>query len=178
MAEFNITKRTLDSKIALLNQKITSDEEMYKKKVASLEEELAVVERERKSIRQEIEVRRAEASRYMLLYEETMSKVKDHIFERNDLELKYNQSLNVVENETDHIRNLNIRISEMEERNEEISRQLRAGQIVLEGKEKAFKLETAMLNKNIDLLKATVRNKSSFVHPMRYEEALASAINY
>lgn len=45
VAEFNITKRTLDSKIALLNQKITSDEEMYKKKVAGLEEELAVVER-------------------------------------------------------------------------------------------------------------------------------------
>lgn len=66
----------------------------------------------------------------------------------------------------------------MEERNEEISRQLRAGQIVLEGKEKAFKMETAMLNKNIDLLKESVRNRSSFVHPMRYEEALASAINY
>ena len=107
-----------------------------------------------------------------------MSKVKDHIFERNDLELKYNQSLNVVENETDHIRNLNIRISEMEERNEEISRQLRAGQIVLEGKEKAFKMELDILNKNIDLLKENAKKKSGFVHPMKYEEALASAINY
>ena len=42
-----------------------------------------------------------------------MGKIKDHLFERNDLELKYSQSLNVVESETDHIKQLSIKISKM-----------------------------------------------------------------
>lgn len=45
------------------------------------------------------------------MYEDTFAKLKDQLFERNDLELRYNQSLSVVESETDHIKKLNIRIS-------------------------------------------------------------------
>jgi len=37
--------------VALLTQKMTSDEEMFKKKVVRLEQELVVVEKERKSLR-------------------------------------------------------------------------------------------------------------------------------
>ena len=42
---------------------------MFKKKIARLEEELIVVERERKQIREEIETLRADASKYIILYE-------------------------------------------------------------------------------------------------------------
>ena len=55
-----------------------------------------------------------------------MGKIKDHLFERNDLELKYHQSLSVVENETDHIKQLNIKISQMEEKYEDTVRNLRS----------------------------------------------------
>lgn len=47
----------------------------------------------------------------MVLYEESFHKLKNEIFERNDLELRYRQSLTVVESETDHIKNLTIKIS-------------------------------------------------------------------
>lgn len=47
VAEFAITKRTLDSKIALLNQKIASDEEINSKKILKIEQELTAVEKER-----------------------------------------------------------------------------------------------------------------------------------
>jgi hypothetical protein len=57
-----------------------------------------------------------EVERATLLYEDTFNKLKDQLFERNDLELRYNQSLSVVESETDHIKKLNIRISELQER--------------------------------------------------------------
>ena len=109
----------------------------------------------------------------MQLYDETMSKIKDHVFERNDLELKYTQSLNVVESETGHIKHLNIKISEMEERIEEASRQFRAQQIIMEGKERAFQIETTTLNKNIDMLKGQVRSKKGHIHPMLFEDAAA-----
>jgi hypothetical protein len=57
-----------------------------------------------------------EVERATLLYEDTFNKLKDQLFERNNLEPKYNQSLSVVESETDHIKKLNIRISELQER--------------------------------------------------------------
>lgn len=47
ISEFNILKRTLDSKITLLTQKMNSDEEMFKKKIVRLEQEQAVIEKER-----------------------------------------------------------------------------------------------------------------------------------
>ena len=122
---------------------------MSKKKVARLQEELSAVEKERKALREEIELRRADSNKYVTLYEEAMARIKDHVFERNDLELRYNQSLNVVESETDHIKKLSIRISEMEERNEEIARELKTSHFVMEGREKTFKMELSALSKNL-----------------------------
>ena len=48
----------------------------------------------------------------------------------------------------------------------------------MEGKERTFKMETAMLNQNILTLKTTLKDKGSYIHPMRFEEALATAINF
>ena len=39
-------------------------------------------------------------------------------------------------------------------------------------------MEVNMLNQNISVLKGSLKNRSCYVHPMRYEEALATAINY
>lgn len=61
------------------------------------------------------------------------------MFERNDLELRYNQSLSVVQSETDHIKKLNIKISEMNERLQDMNRKLKGVQFILETKEKAFR---------------------------------------
>ena len=58
---------------------------MYKKKLSRVEEELKVVEKERRELKGDNEQRRADSTRYLLLYEEAMGKLKDHIFEMNDL---------------------------------------------------------------------------------------------
>jgi hypothetical protein len=61
---------------------------------------------------------------------------------------------------------------------EDMVRQVRAGQFLLEGKEKTFKMELNVLNNTIDQLKEQVREKRNYVHPMRYEDVLSAAINY
>ena len=56
----------------------------------------------------------------------------------------------------------------MEEDYEDMSRNLRANQLVMEGKERSFKMELDLVNKNVDRLKSNLKGKSGYVHPMRY----------
>ena len=124
-SEFNITKKALESRLAILSQKLLSDEEISRKKQEKSLQEIKALQQDASHYKLEAENKRAEAARYAALYEETFNKLKDQLFERNDLELKYNQSLSVVESENDHIKELNIRISEYQERVEDLGRKMK-----------------------------------------------------
>ena len=56
------------------------------------------------------------------LYDETFMQLKNEKFERGNLDLRYKQSLTVMESENEHIKQLNIKMSEL---NEEIMSQNR-----------------------------------------------------
>ena len=52
---------------------------------------------------------------YKGLYDQTLENFKDEVFEHKNLNLKYKLSLDVMADENEHIKKLNIKISELNE---------------------------------------------------------------
>ena len=75
--------------------------------------------------------------------------------------------------ETDHIKKLSIRISELQERGEDFARKLKAAEFVLENREKAFQNELHSHAATAAHLREQIRQRKMFVHPMRVEDLLS-----
>ena len=106
-----INRKALESKIALLTQKLASEEEISKKKIEKLKQDVTALTKRNIELSAEADKAREDLQGIVNKSEESFNKLKDLLFEKNDLELKYNQSLAMVESENEHIKKLNIRIS-------------------------------------------------------------------
>ncbi len=172
-AEAALARKALESRLATLSQKLQSEEEAGRKRQEKWLQEVRGLEGEARGWRLEAEGRQAEAARLGALYEEAFSKLKDQLFERNDLELKYNQSLSVVEAENDHIKQLNIRISEYQEKLEDQTRRFKGLEFVMDGKERTFRLEIAALTSALARQQAELQQRKAYPHPLLFEDLLS-----
>ncbi len=116
----------------------------------------------------------------MSLYDKEMLNLKNERFERVNLDLRYKQSLQVMESENEHIRNLNIVISENHEEIEEWKRRYRSLEYILKEKEHLFEVERTKLKMLLEESRKEVAKKKMFVNPMLVEDLrglLARAID-
>ena len=86
-----------DSKIKMLKEKITSDQEINDRKLNALKEEkekISTLYEEFDNLKRQLEL---ELEKYKQLYEDTHTNLKNQLFERSNLDILYKQSLNVME---------------------------------------------------------------------------------
>ena len=98
VGEYNLTKKGLESKVNLLTQKLASEGEIGRKKIEKLQQDVNALTMRNHELKEETEKAREDMQRSSIKYEDTFGKLKDLMFEKNDLDLKYTQSLAVVEN--------------------------------------------------------------------------------
>ena len=137
----SIEVKNLKSAKGLLEKRIKSDGENSKKKIEQLTKErddLEQREAEKSVILKEVQ---AEFETVRENFKKTFEEVKNEKFERKNLDLRYKQSLQVVESDSGHITELNRTISEATNRAEDAERKVKKSEYLLEERTKHFNKE-------------------------------------
>ena len=147
---------------------------MNQKKVASLKEErdkISSLYEEFDNLKRQLEL---ESEKYRKLYEDTHMSLKNQMFERSNLDVLYKQSLNVMEHENNHIKELNIEKSELNEQIFSLKRKIKNMEYIHSEKQKQFAKDKNFWEREIEDLSVFNREKKQYIHPMVFEDVAAN----
>ena len=108
------------------------------------------------------------------LYDETFMQLKNERFEKGNLDLRYKQSLTVMESENEHIKQLNIKMSELNEEIMSQNRKLTSLQFISAQKQRQYKKQKTFWEGQIKKLEKENKERKLYVSPMVFEDAAAN----
>ncbi len=96
------------------------------------------------------------------------SRLKDELFELENMNLKYNQSLLFLKGEKEYIKQLNIEISSHKQNFEELTKDKEALTLALEQARAQLRDTEAVISRRVEGLRAELARTAGYLHPLLY----------